>query len=108
MKSLPESELKNLATQLGPKQYLAFNELARRVRDDPSTWIEQDDPDYPRAPNSIEREWALLKCSQHLNDELKREQDVRLTELERNLDEDHDSLEIKYFNAIGEVLSRQR
>ena len=112
MKSIPESELKNLATQPGPKQYLAFDELARRVRDDPSTWSERNDwsndLEWPRGPNPIEAEWTFLKWSQHLNDEenfeLKREQDVRLDELERHLDEDPDSLEIKYFNAIGEKL----
>ena len=44
MKSLLESELKNLATQPGPKQYLAFNELAGRVRDDPPIWSKQNGP----------------------------------------------------------------
>lgn len=117
MKSLSLIRLKNLATQPGPKQYLVFDELARRYRDDPSTWIpDPSDPPTgcPRAPNVYEAEWVLLKWSQHLNDEenyeLKREQDVRLGELERRLDQDPDSLEIrtKYFSAIGEELRRQR
>ena len=38
MKSLPDSEIKQLATKPGPKQYLAFDELTRRIRDNPSSW----------------------------------------------------------------------
>ena len=116
MKSIPESELKNLATQPGPKQYLAFDELARRVRDDPSTWSGRNDwePDleWPRGPNPIEAEWVFLKLSRNLNRkgnyELKLEQDRRLDELQGHLNEDPDSLENKYYNAIVEKLHRQR
>ena len=46
--------------------------------------------------------------SEHLNDkenyELEQQQNARLHELERHLDQDSDSLELKYFNAIGELL----
>ena len=118
MKSLPDSELKNLATTPGPKQSLAFNELARRIRDNPSGWGQQEKPwywnalDCTRGPNAREMEWAFLKWSQRLNDgknpELEQEQDARLDELERHLDQDPDSLEIKYHNAIGEELRRAR
>ena len=38
MKSLPDSDIKQLATKPGPKQYLAFDELARRIRDNPPSW----------------------------------------------------------------------
>ena len=113
MQSQADSELKKLATQPGRRQYLAFDELARRVRDDPSTWSGQNGPwhGYPRPPNLIETEWAFLKWSQHLNDEenyaLIREQDTRLEELDPHLDEDPGSLACEYFNAIGEELGRQ-
>ena len=117
MKSLSDMELKNLATTPGPKQYLAFDELARRIRDNPSSWKPEERPwdwnplDITRAPNAIEAEWAFLKWSQQLNDgknpKLDQEQAARLDELERHLDQDPDSLELKYFNAIGEELRRQ-
>ena len=117
MKSLRDIDVKKLATRHGPKQYLAFDELARRVRDDPESWSKPVRPggwnvfDCTRAPNVYEMEWAFLKWSQHLNDdenyELRRVQDARLDKLERQLDEDPDSLEIKYFNAIGEELRRE-
>ncbi len=52
-----------------------------------------------------------VKWSQRLNDgkipELEQEQEARLDELEHHLDQDPDSLEIKYHNAIGEDLRRQ-
>ncbi len=118
MKSLPDSEIKQLATIPGPKQYLAFDELARRIRDNPSSWSPQAGPwpwnalDITRAPNTIEMEWALLKWSQQLNDgknpKLEREQDARLKELERHLEQDPESIENRYFNAIGAELCRQR
>ena len=57
-------------------------------------------------------EWAFLKWSRCLkedeNYDLMRLQDGRLDKLERQLDEGPDSLEIKYFNAIGEGLHRER
>lgn len=117
MKSLSDIEVKKLATRSGPEQSLAFYELARRVRDRPSSWSQPERPwfwdalDCTRAPNVSEMEWAFLKWSQHLNDEenyeFKQEQNARLDELERRLDQDTDTLEIKYFNAIGEELRRR-
>ncbi len=118
MKSLRDSEVKKLATRPGPTQYLAFDELARRVRENPASWNQSDSPegwssfDCSRVPNFYEMEWAFLKWSQRLNEDenydLIRVQDARLDKLERQLDEDPDSLEIKYFNAIGEELRRER
>jgi hypothetical protein len=55
-------------------------------------------------------EWAFLKWSQRLNDvepELEQEQEAGIERLEGHLDRDPDSLEIKYYNAIGEELRRQ-
>ena len=116
--TLLDLELKKLATRSGPKQYLAFDELARRIRDNPSSWSPEEglwawDPlDITRAPNAIEAEWAFLKWSQRLNDgknpKLELEQEARLRELESHLDQDPDSLEDKYFNEIGEELRRQK
>ena len=118
MKSLPDSEIMQLATKPGPKQYLAFDELARRIRYNPSMWSPQAGPwpwnalDITRAPNASEMEWAFLKWSQELNDgkhhKLEQEQDARLKELERHLEQDPESLASKYFNAIGAELHRQR
>ena len=116
MKFLPDTELKEFATSPGLKQYLAFDELARRVRDNPSDWGQQEEPliwnpfDITRAPNAFEAEWAYLKLSQQLNNaenyDLIREQNGRLDELERHLDQDPESLEIKYMNAIVDKLRR--
>ena len=118
MKSLPDSEIMQLATKPGPKQYLAFDELARRIRYNPSMWSPQAGPwpwnalDITRAPNASEMEWAFLKWSQELNDgkhhKLEQEQDARLKELERHLGQEPESLASKYFNAIGAELHRQR
>ena len=44
MKSLPDIEIKQLATRPGPERYLAFDELARRVRDNPSSWSHPERP----------------------------------------------------------------
>ena len=117
IKSLPDAEFKNLAKTPRPKQYLAFDEMARRIRDNPSGWADlQGEPwwawsptDITRRPNATEMEWAMLKWSQHLNDvapELEQEQNVRIKELEGQLDQELDSLEVKYYNAIGENLRR--
>ena len=116
IKSLPHLELKKLATRSGPKQHLAFDELARRIRDHRSSWSPEEGPwawgplDIIRAPNAIEVEWAFIKWSQKLNDgkNPKHEQEARLDELESHLDQDPDSLETKYFNAIGGELSKQK
>ena len=115
MNSLPDAELKRLATTPGAKQYLAFDEMARRTRDNPPRWTQQAQPwawsavDCTRGPNAREVEWAFLKWSQRLNDvepELDQEQAVRIEELERHLDHDPDSLEITYYIAIGEEIRR--
>ena len=115
--TLLDLELKKLATRSGPKQYLAFDEMARRIRDNPSSWSPEEGPwawdhlDITRAPNAIEAEWAFLKWSQRLNDgnpKLEQEQEVRLDELKSHLDQDPDSREIKYFKVIGDELSRQK
>ena len=117
MKSLTDLELKKLATRSGPKQHLAFDELARRIRDQPSSWSPEEGPwawdpiDITRAPNAIEAEGAFLKWSQQLNDgtnpKLEQEQEARLDELKSHLDQDPDSLETKYFNAIGRVIGTE-
>ncbi len=117
MRSLPDTELKRLATTLGPKQYLAFDEMARRVQNKPSGWSHPEEPwiwspfDCTRGPNAIEMEWVFLRWSQSLQDadyELVRGQDVRIEELERQLDQDPISLEIRYYNAVGKEIRRQR
>ena len=57
MKTLPDLELKKLATRPGPRQHLAFDELARRIRDTPSSWSPEEGPwawdplDITRAPD---------------------------------------------------------
>ena len=117
MKSLPDIEIKQFATRPGPERYLAFDELARRVRDNPSSWSHPERPwiwnalDCTRAPNVSEMEWAFLKWSQHLNDEenyeLQQEQNARRDELERHLGQEPDSPEHEYFNAIGQELRQQ-
>lgn len=114
MKSLSDGELKNLAATPGPKRYLAFDEMARRIR---AGWSAlQGEPywkwspiDITRRPNATEMEWALLKLSQHLNDvapELEQEQNVRIKKLEDQLDEYPNSLEVKYYNDIATNLRR--
>ena len=118
MKSLRDSEAKKLATRPGSTQYLAFGELARQVRDDPASWSQSKKLggwnifECSRAPNVYKIEWALLKWSQHLNDDenydLMRLQHARVEELESRFDDHADSLEMKYFHAIGEELRRQR
>ena len=117
MKSLPDDELKNLATTPGPKRYLAFDEMARRIRDYPSGWAAlQGEPywrwspiDITRRPNDTEMEWAMLRLSQQFNDvapELEQEQNMRIKELESQLDKDLDSLEVRYYNDIAKNLRR--
>lgn len=116
MKSLTNAELKSLAITPARTQYLAFDEMARRIRDDPSGWTQQREPwawsavDCTRRPNAREMEWAFLKWSQRLNDvqpELDQEQEMRIEDLERALDQEPDALEVKYHNAIGEEMRRQ-
>ena len=112
MTTLPDIELKRRAATLGPQQALAFDELARRIQDNPSSWSPEEGPwawdplDITRAPNAVEAEWAFLKWSQRLNDGKRPEleQEPRLKELERHLDRDPDSVAVKYHEAIGEEL----
>ena len=117
MKSLPEQEVKKLAIEPGPKQYLAFNELARRVRDNPSSWEGSwrwDPPEDTLILKAVHIEWAFIKWSQFLNDEenyeLQQEQDARLEELEQQLDSgsdpDPNRREHHFFNVIGKKLRR--
>ena len=47
MKALPDLEVKNLATTPGPRQHLAFDELARRIRNSLSS-----PPEWPWAGKS--------------------------------------------------------
>ena len=116
MTALPDIELKRLATTPGPQQALAFYELARRIRDNQSSWSPEEAPwawdplDITRAPDAVEAEWAFLKWSQRLNDGKRPEleQEPRLKELERHLDQDPDSLAVKYHEAIGEELRQAR
>ena len=60
MKSLPDAELKSLTTTPGPRQHLAFDELARRIRDNPSRWTPQEEP------------WGLERCRLHARTECQR------------------------------------
>ena len=51
----------------------------------------------------------MLQWSQQFNDvapKLEQKQNVRIKELKGYLDQDPDSLEVKYYNAIGENLRR--
>ena len=114
METKSDIELKKIASQSGPKQYLAFDELARRIREDPSTWNPEEpwwwNPlDVTRAPNAIEAEWAFLKCSQQYNKdrdpELVQKQDVRLEELDNQLTQTTDSLHIKYHAEVVREIS---
>ena len=118
VKALSDTQLKDLASTRRPRQYLAFDELARRIRNNPSgggptrqePWV-WSHSDCTRAPHPREMEWACLKWSQRLNDEnpqLEQEQEARLERLERHLEHDPDSLEVKYHNAIGEELRHNR
>ena len=99
---LEEKELKNLATHPGPKQYLAFNEMAHRTREDPAGW----EPTFwpgpkPKAPHV---ELAFLLWSQQFNGErdltLQQKQDARIKELECGIRPDPESLVTQFYNAI--------
>ena len=62
MKSLPDIEIKQLAIKPGPKQYLAFDELARRIRDNPSSM----NPYSMRLPRSLIHRSDLVKTGGRL------------------------------------------
>ena len=56
-------------------------------------------------------EWVFLKCSQAWNNDRdparKQKQDLGVDELERQLDQDADSLVVKYYNALVDELRRE-
>ena len=116
-------ELKRLALQRGPEQYLAFDELARRLRGDrPNWWTPEEDwswnPfDMTRAPSAIEVEWAFLELSKTYNGdagdrsadyELIEAQDRRLDEIEKQLDPSEESLAMRYFNRLQECVRKSQ
>ena len=114
MQSKSDIEIKKIASQRGPRQYLAFDELACRIRKDPATWTPSEpwcwNPlDVTPAPNVIEAEWAFLKCSQQYNEdrdpELAQKQDVRLEELDSHLAQATDSLHITCRAAVVREIS---
>ena len=115
MREESNCDLKRLALQQGPEQYLALDELACRLREDQANWWTPGEHwiwnplDITRAPNAVEVEWALLKLSQLYNDrtggqgtdyELVGTQDHRLADIEAQLDQVQDSLEIRFFNCL--------
>ena len=111
--SLHDRDMEELTATPGPRQYLAFDELARRLRNDPTTWnpaksLFWGEPSATRPPTVHEAEWAFLQWSQHLNDgednELLDQQQGRLKELECIVDRDPISMEKFYFNEIGRVV----
>ena len=116
MKTLSPSQLKNLALTRGPNQHLAFNELARRIRENPASWIPENRPwfwdrlDCTPAPDAVVAEWAYLQWSVRFNEgkdrELERMQEARIKELDHRLVQHPDSYEIspEYHNAIGKEL----
>ena len=72
MKLLSDKDLKELAMTPGPDQCLAFNELARRVRENPENWRSPEGQSWrwtplcwTRAPNAMEIEWTFLQISGH-------------------------------------------
>ena len=111
--SLSSSKLKKLAMTRGSMQHFAFDELARRIREDPSSWSPNrgvwawERLDIREAPSAIAAEWAFLTWSQQLNEGknpgLEQEQGTRLEELERHLEQDPESHEIsrKFHDVIG-------
>ena len=114
METKTDIELKKIASRNGPKQYLAFDELARRIREESSIWNPEEpwwwNPlDVTHAPNAIEAEWTFLKCSQQYNEdrdpELAQKQDIRLEELGKQLAQATDSLRIKYHAAVVREIS---
>ena len=98
---LEEKELKNLAYLPGPKDYLAFDEMARRTQEDPLGWEPTGRPAGSKAPHA---ELAFLELSQHRNFdrnyELQREQDARIEELECEVGRDPQSLANQCHNKI--------
>ena len=115
LNSLDDRDMKQLAATPWPRQYLAFDKLARRLQNDPATWkpaksLFWGEPSAARPPTVHEAEWAFLKWSQHLSDgeddELLGQQQGRLEELECIIGKDPVSMEKFYFNEIGDVIGR--
>ena len=104
---LEEKELKNLAYLPGPKDYLAFDEMARRTREDPLGWEPTDRPDGPKAPHV---ELAFLELSKQRNFdrdyELQQKQDARIKELECEIGRDPQSLANQCHNEIVDEIER--
>ena len=116
MTTLGDADIKRLAASPGPERSLAFHDMARRVRESPSDWVTDGTMhwspiDLTRAPNAAEIEWAFLACSHRLgggnDDEIQRDRDARMNELERLLDEDPDLLATRYHAALVEELRRR-
>ena len=114
--TLNDADIERLATRPGPERSLAFYDMARRVREDPSNWGEEGTarwslPNLARAPNAAEVEWAFLECSRQLSggdhDEVGQDRDARMDELDRLLTKDPDSLETRYHAALVEEMRRQ-
>ena len=116
MTTLSDADVKRLATGPGLERSLAFFDMARRVRENPSDWAEGEPMrwsplDLTRAPNAAEIEWAFLECSHRLDDgdrdEIRRDRDARMGALARLLDEDPDPLHTRYHAALVEELRRR-
>ena len=117
MTTLGDAEVERLAATPGPEQSLAFHDMARRVRENPSDPAEEGTMrwrplDLTRAPNAAEIEWALLECSRQLSSggedgEIRRDREARTAELERLLAQDPDSLETRYHAALVEEVRRR-
>lgn len=107
MKSLSDKDLKALAVKSIPDRCRVFDELARRVRRNPEKWRSSERiwfwdsaPCWTRAPNAIEIEWAFLQISEFYNedDTIPQEQSDRITEIERVMDEESQSIAYEYHN----------
>ena len=114
--TLTDADIKRLATRPGPERSLAFYDMARRVRENPSDWAEErtmrwSPLDLTRAPNPAEIEWAFLECSRRLSsgdhDEVGQDRDARMDELDRLLTKDPDSLQTRCRAALAEEMRRQ-
>lgn len=125
MRDRPIYELKCLALQEGPEQYLALDELARRLRDDRLIWWSQTTPcvwspiEITRAPSAIEVEWVLLELSRQYNEgsagqgpdyKLIGAQDKRLDSIKEQLQNVEESVEIRHrlFNYLQARVRQHR
>lgn len=119
MKALSDKDLKELAVAPGPDQCRAFDEMARRVKENPDKWAPPDEPPWrwtplcwTRAPNATEIEWTFLMISDRYNDgadrSLQEEQSARINELQHDMDENSMDIACKYHNAVVELLAKRR